>query len=205
MTASWLTDLVAGLDRSLQIRKDKNGKVTNIQEFIDTGMITSNARMLRPKGVDFYIEPWNAELGAFAPGNNTQSDVIEEVKKETPNRPEKEEPVRLDTSEDFGDRDFFGSFDDEPAPAYGEKPVSKTVTQGTATEKEKQAEEADKKAQETLHGKQVDDPIIGLVANNYSELSSNYQEGIKAKGYSEKEYNELPELLKEKVLRCLGV
>lgn len=205
MTAAWLTDLVAGFDRSLQIRKDKNGKIANLKELVDTGMITSNARMLRPKGVDFYIEPWDAELGEFAPGNNTQSEIIETAKETTPSRPTKEEPVRLNTSDDFGDREFFGGFDEEPAPAYGEKPVSKAITTGSAEEKERRAEQADEQAQETLQGKQADDPIFGLVTRNYSELPANYQEGIKAKGYSEEEYNELPELLKEKVLHCLGV
>lgn len=131
MTGEWLIDFIAGKNRSLQLRQDSTGKIQNIRELIETGAITSNARMLRPKGTDFYINPWFADKQEFGPATQTQADVEfnrrAEVKEEIP--VQKEVPVVDDLDFDFGGRDEFDA-PEEVEPAQGEK---------TPTEREQQA------------------------------------------------------------------
>lgn len=188
MTADWLIDFVAGLGRSLQLKQDANGRITNLQEMLDTGTITSNARMLRPKGTDFYINPWVARLSDFGAVTQTQlqadAAVAQGGETVTP-EPAAEVPL----GDDFGGRDEFDDPEDTE-PAYGEQRVKDT-----------HAPEGEQPAGQDTES----DAVMKMVQQNYSELPANIQAGLQAKGYSEDEFNRLPVELKERVLRCLGV
>lgn len=107
ISSEWLTDFVAGLGRSIQLRQDVNGKITALDEYVDTGIITSNARMLRPKGVDFYINHWVEADGKFADYDTAQEGIrTENLGNETVNSASTESSTTSKTAE--LDDDFSG-------------------------------------------------------------------------------------------------
>lgn len=69
----WFTSL----DRSLNVKavEDEFGnvKIPNLDNFINEGIITTNATALYMKGSDFYIEPWIAENNDFNVRMKTKS------------------------------------------------------------------------------------------------------------------------------------
>lgn len=113
MTDEWLTNLIASFDRSVQIKLDENGKIQNLERYIENDILTSNARMLRQKGVDFYFDTWDDGLGEFAPATNA---IAEIEKNDAEPATQNNGPVsdNLDASFDnmFGDPSgFFDSLD----------------------------------------------------------------------------------------------
>lgn len=88
-TEEALMDYFAGLDRHVRTRVkiiDDSGESgnTNFNDLLENGLIQSNARMLRPKGVDVYIDPWLGE--DFGPVTDKQREahkVAEEVQQKT--------------------------------------------------------------------------------------------------------------------------
>lgn len=98
----WFTSL----DRSLNVKavEDEFGnvKIPNLDNFIDEGIITTNATALYMKGSDFYIEPWIAENNDFNVGMKTKS--------------------ASKTQQLFGDEDEGFGFDE--VPDIPEAPVS---------------------------------------------------------------------------------
>ena len=95
ITNDWLIKYIAGLDRSLQIRQNEDGSVTNFSEYVENGLITSNARRMYPKGTDFYINPWVGDK--FAPITDAQREV--EIK--TPITVPQTEPLQPEPVPDF--------------------------------------------------------------------------------------------------------
>ena len=66
ITPDWLINRIAEMGVSFQIRqKEEGGTIDQLNEFIDNDIITSNARMLRPKGVDFYFDAWDDASKSF--------------------------------------------------------------------------------------------------------------------------------------------
>ena len=184
MTDNWLINLVAGLDRSIQIKQDSDGKIVNFEDYVEQGLITSNAKMLRPKGTDFYIDPWIPERSEFGPVTDSQINIANEQRTESSSPAP--QPTLMEGS--FGDRDDFdGLFDnDVPAPRE-EKGLSNTDVENTLMRR--------------TDGNTVD----ALVKQKFSELPKQYKDGLVSKGYSESEYDAMGDVMKEKVLRCLGV
>lgn len=62
ITPEWLVSVFASRNRSLNI-----GRTTDIDSLIEQGLITSNAVAMRPKGVDFYMHPWDEGSREFKP------------------------------------------------------------------------------------------------------------------------------------------
>lgn len=190
ITDEWLQDLLAGYGRSVQIRKNSKGDVQNFSEYIDSGVITSNARMLRPKGMDIYFNAWMPDKKEFGPITAAQANIQEGITNEDVMPAPDEKPDIPET--EFGDTDEFG-MDDDSGTAYGEKPVEKRKGENT--------DEAEGQNEFTVPESQQ--KYLEMLDKKYSELDSETQEYIKLKGYSEKEFDELPDMLKEKVLKCL--
>ena len=186
MTEEWLVNFVADLNRSIQIRQDANGNIQNLNELIDTKVITSNAKMLRPKGVDFYINPWIAEKNEFGPVTQSQQEIEKEAEPENP----AEAPQSESNPDDIEfDRDDLGDFLDEEEDNGRDEGQALTPEQ----------------VQQAIMGRQSGDTIPLYIHEPFMELPYEFQVGIKNKGYTEEEYDEMSDDLKEKVLRCLGV
>ena len=191
MTTEWLTDLIAGLDRSVQIKLNDKGKIENLGDYIEQGLITSNAKMLRPKGVDFYINPWNKETGEFYAATEYQVQKEEEISNPASfaePAPSVAEPMADDF--EFGDRDDFGAFDEE---AF------------TPTREEEQVGLSNEDVREIIMGNEADDPVLDYIHRKFSELPEDVKSALTTKGYSEDEYDSMGDIEKEKVIRCSGV
>lgn len=68
ITPDWLINKIAEMEVSFQIRqKEEGGTIDQLDDYIVNGIITSNARMLRAKGVDFYFNAWDDETKSFKP------------------------------------------------------------------------------------------------------------------------------------------
>ena len=186
-----MVNFVAGLNRSIQIRQDAEGNLSNLNELIDTKVITSNAKMLRPKGVDFYITPWIPGQNDFGAYTVAQQEA-EQTAEETPVPEPAPESVPDELPDDIEfDRDDFGDFLPE-----GDL-VDDGRDEGQALTNEQVAE--------LLTGRNTGDNVSMYVREPFIELPLNYQVAIQNKGYTAEEYDDMSEALKEKVLRCLGV
>ena len=181
MTNEWLIDFVASLGKSVQIRQNENG-VKGFDTLLSEGLITSNARMLRPKGVDFYINPWIGDK--FAPVTEYQREVDSEYsRQEREEEPVVRQEVPVPDDFEFGDRD-----DDS---VYVED-VNRddTVDDGL---------DDMAKALGMNNGSDVTD----IINKKYSELSSDIKSRLDKKGYTESEYDSMSDIMKERVLKCL--
>lgn len=58
ITPETLMRIIADMRPSLQIGSKKG---MSFKDYIDNGFITTNARMMRPKGVDLYLDAWDGE------------------------------------------------------------------------------------------------------------------------------------------------
>lgn len=97
---SWLIDKVLEMEPSFQVNEDMD-----IDDFINNDIITSNARMLRPKGVDFYAYPWDDSTQTFHPMTSAQKQIDEEVEAkkvaETQGNPHESTPVVEEEDNDW--------------------------------------------------------------------------------------------------------
>ena len=76
LTDEWLLSKIASMGVSFHV-----GPGADVQGLIDNGLLTSNARMLRPKGVDFYVDPWDDESNDFRPVTEEQVKAEQEADK----------------------------------------------------------------------------------------------------------------------------
>lgn len=92
ITENWLLDLVAEQNKPIQVTYN-NGKISNIGELVDSGVITSNATLMRPVGTDFWIDPWDNESKTFEPLTEEQKQTWREQNmKQTSSVSEEETP-----------------------------------------------------------------------------------------------------------------
>lgn len=119
MSPEWMINFIAGLGRSIQVherdKKSPSGEtityIDNIKELIDDGMITSNARKLRPKGVDFWIMPWSPRLDLFAPATESQEKVYGKVYDSLHQNDANDIPFGQEERESYDDDDDERMFD----------------------------------------------------------------------------------------------
>ena len=182
ITEEWLTDYIADQNLSVQLKMDKNGKLRNLSQLIESGIITSNARMLRAKGVDFYAYPWRNETKDFGPVTPEQAELQQEVNNEQNERGVSE---ISDVEEPFDDRDDFGLFDDD----FDSLEPSKIDEEIAGLQASLGADETNEAT---------------LSKNDYSSLPKDIQKNLIAKGWSEEEWNNAEPGVKERVLKCLG-
>lgn len=176
MNPDLLIQKFAEVGMSFQIRqKEEGGTIDQLDDYIVNGIITSNARMLRPKGVDFYFNPWNDSNKSFEPATSEQAAVEESsAPAQTsdgamPPIPEAMRGAVLRYSN--RDDDEFDDVDDTYGrPAPQDPPAMPGVT--------------DKKV--------------------WTDLSSEQQSGLAELGWSDSEFNSATREEQEKALRCIG-
>lgn len=87
ITPEWLINHIASLGLSLQIKLDEDGNMPNIQQYIDNDLITSNAKTLHPKGMDFYFVAWDDKAKDFVATPSQQQMLDEASKADTYEKP----------------------------------------------------------------------------------------------------------------------
>lgn len=181
ITPDWLIGKIAEMGVSFQIRqKEEGGTIDSLDEFIDNDIITSNARMLRPKGVDFYFNAWDDTDKTFKPMTSEQVSAQETpapapmASPGLPPLPSALEGAVLRRS----NRDDDDWSDDDAAPA----PV-KSSYQSQSSEPEL---------------------AQGTVSRSWADLSAEEMSGLSQLEWSEEEFNEASDDEKDKALRCIG-
>lgn len=123
VTPERLLAIIAGMRPSIQIGAKKG---SSFQDYIENGFITTNAKKLRPKGVDLYFDAWDGEkFSKVTPGQKAYADEQEAEKAaiaamKSPDIPVQPEPVAqapvqeapISDNEDLlsdDDDDFVGS------------------------------------------------------------------------------------------------
>lgn len=185
MTDEWLTNLIAGFDRSVQIKLDENGKIQNLDRYIENDILTSNARMLRQKGVDFYFDTWNGE--DFSPATSSIAEI--EKKESIPETQSTLEEIPDNLDANFDDMLGDPTINNDDAKQISER---KSITEYKS---EGYSEYQDKVNDNSEHAE--------IAKKKFSELSDNIREQLSSKGYSEQEWNSTPEVLRDKILKCL--
>ena len=156
------------------LERDATGKITNLQQLIDDGLITSNAVKLRPKGVDFYMDAWIPEAGKFGLVTDVQREYVQEEVEQP-----REENTR--TVEDVLDEDTFGGRDDFD---FGDN-ISEDSREGFAPQQE------------------VPPMSFATTIKDYDSLNMFQKADLKEKGYSKEEFDKMSDIEKQKVLECL--
>lgn len=95
-----LVNYIVDLNRAIQIRTDEDGKIPNLDTLISSGILTTNATKLRPKGSDFYIDPWIPAQQKFG---NPKNGVIRSNEPELSARESVEDEIPVERLEDMDD------------------------------------------------------------------------------------------------------
>ena len=92
ITSKWLINFIADKNLSLDVRSpkventDKDAKLSNLIQrvttLIEEDLITSDADTTHPVGVDFYIDAWDDEAGAFRPITESQMAISDRIDRE---------------------------------------------------------------------------------------------------------------------------
>lgn len=202
ITSEWLTDIIAKQGRSLQIQ----GNVSNINELVENGLITSNARMLRPKEVDFYIDAWDDNANEFSPATDIQAKAIKDIEVEKGyTQPSRKESVNLEQISENAVLDGMDEYaiDTTEGDVYGEKPVDTTPTEEPKSNESDDKVTTNSEANQVIDSKATEGDVANLSQRTFSELPTVVQEALKASGTTEKEWDEMSEIMKEKMLDCM--
>lgn len=180
ITDSWLESFIAKLEKPVQVRTSQTASgvetIDNLNDLLSDGMITSNAKMLRPKGVDFYINPWHN--GKFSPVTEKQSEVAAIISDK--------KGTRITTnglSDDagFSERELVGAV----------KPISQPARNiSVIYSSEQEVPKVD---------------VSDYITIPFSDLPSGYLTHLVSKGYSEEEWNDMSDLEKQRILQCIFI
>ena len=185
---NWLTDALAGFDKSIQIRLDRNGKLEHLDEYISQGLITSNARLLRPKGVDFYFKPWDSNTNQFYDTARTLADIEAESDRSESESNSYKGLDAMESDFDLGDRDdFFGAVSPVPEVSGVTKKVS------------------DSDVRNILGIRSSDEVVVQYIHSKFIDLPQDIQAMLSKKGYTADEYDNMSDLEKDKIVRCISI
>lgn len=178
ITPDWLINKIAEMEVSFQIRqKEEGGTIDQLDDYIVNGIITSNAKMLRAKGVDFYFNAWDDESKSFKPMTAEQVKA-EEAPAVSPS-PEAGMPPIPEALRGavigYSNRDEDDWFADDAEPAPDKIPVQ---------------------APPAIPGIPVN-PV-----NDWQNLTEEQRNSLSEKGWTEVEFNTASPEEQEIALRC---
>ena len=179
ITPDWLINKIAEMEVSFQIRqKEEGGTIDQLDDYIVNGIITSNAKMLRAKGVDFYFNAWDDESKSFKPMTAEQVKA-EETPAVSQSSPETGMPPIPEALRGavigYSNRDEDDWFADDAEPAPDRIPVQ-------------------------------DPPAIPGIpvnpVNDWQNLTEEQRNSLSEKGWTEVEFNTASPEEQEIALRC---
>lgn len=190
-------DFISSLDKSLNIKySPTTHSLTNLDDLISSGEITSNAKMLRAKGVDFYCDPYNPESGEFmkiepvTPAVKPQSAVV---------APENDTFNGNGVEGTEFDEELDESLTDSSKEDIDFDEVDDDAGYSDATARKARNDAVAAVEQEALGGTEMPKHIN----SEFSELPEDTKKLLIEKGYSEDEWSGMSDMLRERVLRCL--
>lgn len=126
LSVNWLIDQISSRDMALQVKQGADGTVTtDVDELIQQGHITTNLELVRAKGANFYILPWQeindkTHQWGFEVATESQFESMERL--ERLEERGDEQPSAADEPLSGNDDDLHMDFDDD-APLPGEREV----------------------------------------------------------------------------------
>ena len=176
ITPDWLIGKIAEMNVSFQIRSSFSGNTGWLKNFIDNDIITSNARMMRPKGVDFYFDAWDDESKSF------KKLIAEQVREENPVAPEQPAAPTAPAQEGavlrFSNRDEDDWFVEDAAPEM--------------------------ERDENLAAPPVISNMPEANVRDWSNITEEQRNGLASMGWSEAEFNASSPEEQEQALRCIS-
>ena len=179
ITPNWLINKIAEMEVSFQIRqKEEGGTIDQLDDYIVNGIITSNAKMLRAKGVDFYFNAWDDESKSFKPmtAEQVKAEETPAVSQPSPETGMPPIPEALRGAViGYSNRDEDDWFADDAEPAPDRIPVQ-------------------------------DPPAIPGIpvnpVNDWQNLTEEQRNSLSEKGWTEVEFNTASSEEQEIALRC---
>ncbi len=198
-----LTTAIARLGLSINVKVPKennsNDSIPHFDEFFNAGMITSNARMLRPKGMDFYFDAYNPETGQFEKMTADQLQAEQELKRQAAEKAnEQSDETGYDSAEGVNSDDLFG--DRKEGLKLLEPEVKKSEERG---QDKKSVDEPVPSTEQTQDGVKMTEGTRR--APEYAELTKEQQAVLQKKGYDEEMFNALDDKSRNQKLECLYV
>lgn len=201
-----LIKFLAQFDLSYQIRQPEDpahpgkylSQITNLNDLIDEGLITTNATKLRMKGTDFYCFAWDSKSGDFAPVTNAQVALNEQLDREAIAAAEvtaktTNNTVMPNSVEDFkvDDDNPFASIDEGQAVEQPTSAAEKPLTDdGTLVSGNNGSSSA------------TNDSIAMYAVYPFAQLPIDIQATLREKGYTEEEYGRMSRVMRERALAC---
>lgn len=186
-------------------------------QFIDDGVFTANTRMLRPKGTDFYILPYNPDSGKFEVMSEMQEQLLQKGMQDRADnqdlRGAEVAPVDVEAIESVSDSEenLTAEQNDE---VQKETEMQKETEKGNnnAGESKNTAEnfaDTEKATPDVVNlgGQEYknysDEEIAHLATLDYEQLPKDVRSSLKDKGISEEDFNNFDEETKESYIRCM--
>lgn len=175
---------IVGLDRSINIRIGSDGKIIGFEKLIASGVITSNAEMLRQKNADLLFDPWLADRQEFGRATEESHEAAADVAGESPlsETPPPPSSEHIAPVSDLDDTDFE---EDELA---GPSVISRT-------------EQEESRAEPEAEPRQESSPR-GLT---YDSLPKEAKDALAKDGKTAEDFNSWGEKRKRKYLNCHGL
>ena len=143
--------------------------------------------MLRQKGVDFYFDAWDSGLEEFAPATNAIAEI--EKKESIPETQSTLEEIPDNLDANFDDMLGDPTINNDDAKQISErKSITEYKSEGYSEYQDKVNDNSEQ---------------AEIAKKKFSELSDNIREQLSSKGYSEQEWDSTPEVLRDKILKCL--
>lgn len=173
-------DILSRPPRLSPKQKWLNASKHHLEDYIDAGLLTSNAQELRQVGVNFMFDPWDAESGTFKQVLPSQRQEQRPVSKAEPRVVAKDAELGDDSSE----------FDAQIASVQESQPVEQDTS-------------LPQNLDEFFGGFEENEAIIQNEPDlDFAELTAETRDSLKQKGVSEKLWNESDKQTREHLLFC---
>lgn len=193
-----------------------------VSELFNEGILTTNARMLHPKGTDFYFDAWDDTQQEFRPLTTAQvmlreeqnrQEVEEQQIEEDDNVPvipegtESAEVIQRNGENQSSASDDSMFFSDELqgnvmllAAQRRTTPTAQQESQDKSTDESKQTNQG---KTESEHKSEADRQLDEIITKTYDELDADSKKYLGEKGYSKEVYNAMTPETRRKLWICM--
>lgn len=193
-----------------------------VSELFNEGILTTNARMLHPKGTDFYFDAWDDTQQEFRPLTTAQVMLREEQNRQEveeqqieednnvpviPEGTESAEVIQRNGENQSSASDDSMFFSDELqgnvmllAAQRRTTPTAQQESQDKSTDESKQTNQG---KTESEHKSEADRQLDEIITKTYDELDADSKKYLGEKGYSKEVYNAMTPETRRKLWICM--
>lgn len=193
-----------------------------VSELFNEGILTTNARMLHPKGTDFYFDAWDDTQQEFRPLTTAQAMLREEQNRQEveeqqieeddnvpviPEGTESAEVIQRKGENQSSESDDSMFFSDELqgngmllAAQRRTTPTAQQESQDKSTDKSKQTNQG---KTESEHKSEADRQLDEIITKTFDELDDDSKKYLGEKGYSKELYDDMNVESRRKLWICM--